>query len=53
MGACEYTAYMADPDCRNILGADYRTALLTGMDVWAERRLVSEKIERVYYQHCT
>ncbi|MCY4085485.1 MAG: hypothetical protein OXG37_01010 [Actinomycetia bacterium] len=48
----EYTAYMADHGCRSILGRDYCTALLTGMDVQAERGLASEKIERVYYQHC-
>ena len=48
--AREYTAYMADHNCRSVLGADYCTALLTGIDVRAERGLASEKIERVYYQ---
>ncbi|MCY4086474.1 MAG: hypothetical protein OXG37_06215 [Actinomycetia bacterium] len=48
----EYTAYMADHGCRSILGRDYCTALLTGMDVQAERGLASEKIERVFDAHC-
>ncbi|MCY4085490.1 MAG: hypothetical protein OXG37_01035 [Actinomycetia bacterium] len=48
----EYTTYMADHGCRSILGADYCTALLTGMDVRAGRGLASDKIERAYYTHC-
>ena len=39
-------------NCRSIIGGDYCRALLTGMDVRAERGQGSEKIQRVYYRHC-
>ena len=48
----EFTAYMADHDCRSILGVEYCQALRLGMDVRAERGLASEKIQRVYYRNC-
>lgn len=51
--AREFTAYMADHDCRSILGAEYCQALLIGMDVRSGRGQSSEKIERVYYAHCS
>lgn len=50
--ARQYTAYMADHDCRSILGGDYCAALLVGVDVRAGRGDSAEKIERVYYAHC-